>query len=216
MHVGVPIWWWLIFSKPSNPRFRGKVVQKCPIWGHHTQIHDFTALNAGIRRERKIYFWNHLYHHDHDGRLIPASYVVPKINEYLILRNIYFFAPKSLLVGTPTGYRYFYFHYMYSFSLSLSTITPWAFGKPRTPWQTRCFQRCTWRTSKKGGRPRSVPPRTRVFVVQNFEFCFERDGNVRDKTTQPYRATSAIFVFWPTIPFLVYLMHSKGHPPPPV
>ena len=75
-------------QNPQNPRFRGKVkvVQKCPIWGHHTQIHDFTALNAGIRRERKIYFWHHLYHRDHGGRLIPASYVVPKINQYLILR----------------------------------------------------------------------------------------------------------------------------------
>ena len=62
---------------------------------------DFTALNAGIRWEKNIYFWNHLYHHDHDGRLIPASYVVPKINEYLILRNIYFFAPKSLLMCIP-------------------------------------------------------------------------------------------------------------------
>ena len=103
IHEGVPIWWWLIFSKPSNPRFRGKVVQKCPIWGHHTQIHDFTALNAGIRRERKIYFWHHLYHRDHGGRLIPASYVVPKINQYLILRKIYFFTPKSLLMCIPTG-----------------------------------------------------------------------------------------------------------------
>ena len=98
MHVGVPIWWWLIFSKPSNPRFRGKVVQKCPIWGHHTQIHDLTALNAGIRWEKKKYLWYHLYHCDHDDRLILASYVVPQINEYFILRNIYFFAPKSLLV----------------------------------------------------------------------------------------------------------------------
>ena len=49
----------------------------------------FTALNAGIRWEKNIYFWNHLYHHDHVDRLIPASYVVPKINEYLILREIY-------------------------------------------------------------------------------------------------------------------------------
>ena len=31
------------FLKTLNPRFRGKVVQKCPIWGHHTQIHDLTA-----------------------------------------------------------------------------------------------------------------------------------------------------------------------------
>ena len=113
IHEGVPIWWWLIFSKPSNPRFRGKVVQKCPIWGHHTQIHDFTALNAGIRRERKIYFWHHLYHRDHGGRLIPASYVVPKINQYLILRKIYFFTPKSLLMCIPNV------HYIFIYVMSL-------------------------------------------------------------------------------------------------
>ena len=51
---------------------------------------DFTALNAGIRREKNIYFCTHLYHRDHGGRLIPANYVLPKINEYLILLHIHF------------------------------------------------------------------------------------------------------------------------------
>ena len=72
---------------------------------------DNLIFDVGRTKEKNIYFWNHLYHHDHDGRLIPASYVVPKINEYLILyfvrRNIYFFAPKSLLVGTPTLCTYY-------------------------------------------------------------------------------------------------------------
>ena len=55
MHVGVPIWWWLIFSKPSNPRFRGKVVQKCPIWGHHTQIHRFYGIKRwNTMRKKKL------------------------------------------------------------------------------------------------------------------------------------------------------------------
>ena len=48
------------FLKTLKPPISGesqKAVQKCPIWGHHTQIHDLTALNAGIRRERNIYFW---------------------------------------------------------------------------------------------------------------------------------------------------------------
>ena len=59
-----------------------EVVQKCPIWGHHTQIHDLTALNAGIRWEKNIYFCTHLYHRDHTDRLFPAIYVCAKINEY--------------------------------------------------------------------------------------------------------------------------------------
>ena len=37
---------------------------------------DFTALNAEIRWGRKKYLWYHLYHCDHDDRLILASYVV--------------------------------------------------------------------------------------------------------------------------------------------
>ena len=117
MHVGVPIWWWLIFSKPSNPRFRGKVVQKCPIWGHHTQIHDLTALNAGIRREKNIYFCTHLYHRDHADRLFPAIYVGAKINQYLILRLWGFFGPKSLLMCIPnikyyTAAAVYYLYYL--------------------------------------------------------------------------------------------------------
>ena len=98
----MPIYDVFLFCSKLFAPFRGKVVQNC-LFGATTHKNiDFTALNAGIRWERKIYFWNHLYHHDHDGRLIPASYVVPKINEYLILRLWRFFGPKSLLVGTPT------------------------------------------------------------------------------------------------------------------
>ena len=61
-----------------------------------------TVLNAGIRREKKKKSATHLYHRDHDDRLILATYVSCRLNEYLILRNIYFFTPKSGLVGTPT------------------------------------------------------------------------------------------------------------------
>ena len=95
----MPIYDVFLFCTNLFAPFRGKVVQNC-LFGATTHKNiDFTALNAGIRRERKKYFWHHLYHRDHGGRLIPASYVVPKINEYLILRNIYFFAPKSLLAS---------------------------------------------------------------------------------------------------------------------
>ena len=72
------------FLKTLKPPISGEssIVQKCPIWGHHTQIHDLTALNAGIRREKNIYFCTHLYHRDHTDRLFPAIYVGAKINEY--------------------------------------------------------------------------------------------------------------------------------------
>ena len=61
-----------------------------------------TVLNAGIRWEKNIYFWQHLYHHVHGDRLILASYVLPKINHYKYLWNIHFSTSKSGLVGAPT------------------------------------------------------------------------------------------------------------------
>ena len=98
----MPIYDVFLFCSKLFAPFRGKVVQNC-LFGATTHKNiDFTALNAGIRREKNIYFWNHLYHHDHDDHLIPASYVVPKINEYLILRLLGFFGPKSLLVCIPS------------------------------------------------------------------------------------------------------------------
>ena len=66
---------------------------------------DFTALNAGIRWEKNIYFCTHLYHRDHADRLFPAIYVGAKINQYLILRLWHFFCPKSLLVCIPSTGR---------------------------------------------------------------------------------------------------------------
>ena len=78
------------FLKTLKPPISGESSTKMSYLGP-TQIHDLTALNAGIRREKNIYFWYHLYHRDHGGRLIPASYAVPKINEYFILRSKYLF-----------------------------------------------------------------------------------------------------------------------------
>ena len=98
----MPIYDVFLFCSKLFAPFRGKVVQNSLFGATTHKYIDFTALNAGIRWERKIHLWYHLYHRDHDDRLIPASYVVPQINQYLILRKIYFFAPKSLLVGTPT------------------------------------------------------------------------------------------------------------------
>ena len=114
MHVGVPIWWWVIFSKPSNPWFRGKVVQKCPIWGHHTNTRSYGIKRWNTTRKKKKSA-THLYHRDHDDRLILAIYVSCRLNEYLILRNIYFFAPKSLLVCIPTT-TWYYYRYYYLFN----------------------------------------------------------------------------------------------------
>ena len=66
---------------------------------------------------KKKYLWYHLYHCDHDDRLIPASYVVPQINEYLILRLLGFFAPKSLLMCIPNVcIMYYVFIYLCVYS----------------------------------------------------------------------------------------------------
>ena len=97
----VPGNWTCLLSKVFVSFFGG-IWYKNGLFGATTHKYiDFTALNAGIRWEKNIYFCTHLYHRDHADRLFPAIYVGAKINEYLILRNIYFFAPKSLLVGTP-------------------------------------------------------------------------------------------------------------------
>jgi hypothetical protein len=56
---------------------------------------DFTALNAGKMKEQNIYFWHHLPHHAHGGRLIPARYVVPKINQYKRFTNYSLFGSKK-------------------------------------------------------------------------------------------------------------------------
>ena len=71
---------------------------------------DFTALNAGIRWEKNIYLWYHLYHHDHDGRLIPARYVVPQINQYFFFTFGPLFGSKSLSCCDPIQLYYTYTH----------------------------------------------------------------------------------------------------------
>ena len=90
----------LFCSKLFGP-FRGKVVQNCLFGATTHKYIDFTALNAGIRWERKIYFWHHLYHRDHGGRLIPASYVVPKINQYIFFTFGPLFGSKSASCCDP-------------------------------------------------------------------------------------------------------------------
>jgi hypothetical protein len=62
---------------------------------------DFTALNAGKMKEQNIYFWHHLPHHAHGGRLIPARYVVPKINQYKRFTNYSLFGSKSMSSCDP-------------------------------------------------------------------------------------------------------------------
>ena len=52
-------------------------------------------FDAGRMKEKNIYFWHHLYHHDHGGRLIPARYVVPKINQYIFFTFGSLFGSKS-------------------------------------------------------------------------------------------------------------------------
>ena len=56
---------------------------------------DFTALNAGIRWEKKIYSATHIYHYDHNSRLILAIYVSCRLNLYIFFTFGSLFGSKS-------------------------------------------------------------------------------------------------------------------------
>ena len=105
------------FLKTLKPPISGESSTKMSYLGPpHTNTRSYGIKRWNTMRKKK-YLWYHLYHCDHDDRLILASYVVPQINEYLILRNIYFFAPKSLLVCIPTtGTTWYYYRYYYLFN----------------------------------------------------------------------------------------------------
>ena len=50
----MPIYDVFLFCSKLFAPFRGKVVQKWPIWGHHTQIHRFYGIKRWNTMRKKI------------------------------------------------------------------------------------------------------------------------------------------------------------------
>ena len=74
--------WTCLLSKVFVSFFGG-IWYKNGLFGATTHHYiDFTALNAGKKKERKSHFWTQLYHHARNGRLFPASYMCPKLEAY--------------------------------------------------------------------------------------------------------------------------------------
>ena len=75
--------------------FRGNMVQKWPIWGHHTQLHRFYGIKRWNTIRKKKKSATHLYHCDHDDRLILAIYVSCRLNQYIFFTKYPLFGSKS-------------------------------------------------------------------------------------------------------------------------
>ena len=67
---------------------------------------DFTALNAGIRWEKKNYSANKLYHRDHNGLLILAIHIVCRLNLYIFFTLGSLFGSKRWSCCDPYFYLF--------------------------------------------------------------------------------------------------------------